>query len=219
MNGALEMGRGIARGAAAVLAAVLLTACGTASSPTASVTASPSPHRSPSVFPSASVTSSPTQSQAGLPSGWKWYLDVERGYRVGVAAEWTRRADSTVACPNFSTNTSAPNARLFRPTDEAFLPCAVPASGCTTPPDNGPYTPITVSGVKTYESLYTGDGQDWPKGLRQYSVYLPGNGICYELHVQFMAQVSDGRVSFVRQGLWTTFTVFPPGTTPASSVR
>ncbi len=89
--------------------------------------------------------------------------------------------------------------------------CAVPASGCITPHDNGPYNPITVSGIKTYESLFTGNGQDWPTGFRSYSVYLPGNGICYELHAEFMAQVSDARVTLVRRVLWSSFTIFPAG--------
>ena len=202
---------------ATLLLVVVLTACGSTpvSSTSPMASASPSAAQSPSIAPSPS----PTATASALPAGWIWYSDPEHGYSVAIAAAWVRSADSTgTACPYFSTDPSAPTARQFRPTDEAFGLCSTPASGCTTPHNNGFYTPITVAGVNTYESLSTGDGSDWPNGFREYDVDLPGNGICYELHAQFMGEVPDARVTLVRQTLWTSFTLFTPESV-ASSAR
>jgi hypothetical protein len=49
------------------------------------------------------------------------------------------------------------------------------------------------------------DGRDLPAGSRDYHVYVPGNGICYEMHAYFMSAISDARVAAVITGLWSSF--------------
>jgi hypothetical protein len=175
-------------------------------------------------FPSAvaSPSPSPVVTLPPLAAGWTWYTDNQRGYSVGIAPEWTARSQLGLACPYFVSNPGLLvrwDPRQARPTDEGFDLCAGPATSCQTPHDNGPYTPITVAGVETNESTLVINNNKLPNGFSSYSVYLPANGLCYELHLLFMPGVSEQRMIAVRADLWSSFMVYKPGTPVASSAR
>ena len=83
--------------------------------------------------------------------------------------------------------------------------CAVPASSCTTPFQPGSSRELTLDGVQTVERHTVSDGRNLPAGSQYYNVYVPGNGICYEMHAYFMQAIAAPRVAAVITGLWSSF--------------
>jgi len=208
------VGRAIRVSAVGSMCGLLLVACGTGSNQSSTS----SPRESP--FASHAASPSPVVSLPPLLAGWTWYADSQRGYSVGIAPQWSARSQVGLACPAFVSNPALvdrwqPGQAL--PTDEGFSLCAVPATSCETPHDNGAYTPIIVAGVATNESTIVINDNRPPDGFRGYSVDLPANSLCYELHLMFMPGVSEERVVAVRAAVWASFTVYPPRTSVASA--
>jgi hypothetical protein len=209
--------------ASAAMVAVILVACDSASTQGSRISPGPSVTPSAVTSPSPVISPSPVVSLPALRAGWTWYADNQLGYAVGIAPEWTHKGFSD-ACPNFTTNTRVENERQFGPTDNSFGLCVGGttlggAASCQTPHNIGAYTPISVAGIQTYESVAVGDGKDWPAGFRSYQVDVPGNGTCYALSLRVMSGVSQQKVDELRTGVWSTFTVYPVGWSVASSAR
>ena len=154
-----------------------------------------------------------------LPAGWAWYNDRSRGYAVGISLDWKEEAGSTTAtaCPVFSTNPpDFPSPAGGKPNDDALAMCAVVATVCNvgTAASADSSVPIIVAHIATTENyLGTKPGGSYVTGVRSYSVEVPGNGLCYEIHIIAMSAVPQTRADSLRSGVWSSFTLFAPGST------